>query len=191
MNPTHSQQTATTPPTQTTVPDITPGSRGGDTPNSMAVERATEPSLRSYSPTSSIRASSELDFAESSSQFPLDTPSPNHRSSHDVPSRESCPPTSSPRADSIATLVSGDSPAKNETHEGNGSGDGYVVISSTTSESATGAASRIDLIPAASSMKTGLGRSTSSIVSGKALLGKGKIDPKAQDEFIAFMLAKK
>ena len=198
-----------TPPTDITSPDVAILSHGGDTPNSMAVERATEPSLRSYSPTSSIRAPSDADFTESSPpplNFASDdmaTPEPGHEEFHY--------PTESPMTESVATLVPTDSPKSVATAaaaRGNESGDDYVVVSSAVSETAAtaggGVATGLSSSVVDISMKGGIdvsaksgvstsnsGTSTPAVVTGKAFLGKGRIDAKAQDDFIAFMLGKK
>jgi len=193
-----------TPPTEITSPDIPRMSHGGDTPNSMAVERATEPSLRSYSPTSSIRAPSDADFNESSppplnfASHHMTTPEPSHQEFHY--------PTESPMTESVATLVPTDSPKSVTTTgagKGNESGDEYVVVSSAASETAvatggsvtTGLSSTVvDVSPKSGvgSSSGGGGTSTpAAVATGKAFLGKGRIDAKAQDDFIAFMLGKK
>jgi hypothetical protein len=197
----------TTPPVETTTPDIHSISRGGDTPSSMAVERATEPSLRSYSPTSSIRASSDADYGESPPSLNFSSPiRPPTASTEPLGQQQpNYPPrTKSPMTESVSTLVATDSPQKppldsecSGSRE-NGSGEEYIVVSSTTSEVALAASSGIgssmlDLSESSSKNKGVInsGSSSPAIVSGKALLGKGKIDAKAQDEFIAFMLGKK
>ena len=88
----------------------------------------------------------------------------------------------SPLAASTVTLVPGDSPKSLPEQPCEG-GDEYVVVSGTPSERNWGLSS--SMVSVAS---TSAGRSGSS---SKAFLGKGKIDAKAQDEFIAFMLGKK
>ena len=198
----------TTPPTEITSPDVAIMSHGGDTPNSMAVERATEPSLRSYSPTSSIRAPSDVDFTESSppplnfASHDITTPEPGHQEFHY--------PTESPMTESVATLVPTDSPKSVTTAaaaRGNESGDDYVVVSSAASKTAatgggaTGLSSSVVDVSAKSgidvSAKSGASTSNTGtsppavVATGKAFLGKGRIDAKAQDDFIAFMLGKK
>jgi hypothetical protein len=198
-----------TPPTEITSPDVPIMSHGGDTPNSMAVERATEPSLRSYSPTSSIRAASDADFTESSppplnfASHHMTTPEPHHQEFHY--------PTESPMTESVATLVPTDSP-KSVTATAPARGnepkdDADVVVSTAVSEtaatysSATGfsssvvdvsAKSAIDVSAKSEVSTSNAGTSPPALVpTGKAFLGKGRIDAKAQDDFIAFMLGKK
>jgi len=123
------------------------------------------------------------------------TPSPVHPTSlHDQPVRQhvAYQPAPSPLADSVATLVAGDSPtAESETLKMSKMGDGYVV-SSTVSETTGGSleSSIADMAGSTSTVKRSTG-GTSTISTGKKLLGKGKIDAKTQDEFIAFMLGKK
>jgi hypothetical protein len=113
----------------------------------------------------------------------------------------------SPLAASTATLVPGDSPKSGPDGSAfqagfvvagaeNGAGDDYVVVSGTPSERNWGLSSSI--VSVGSTVGGGGGGggagssgSSNSIATGKAFLGKGKIDPRAQDEFIAFMLGKK
>ena len=201
---------SSTPPTEITSPDVPMMSHGGDTPNSMAVERATEPSLRSYSATSSIRAPSDIDFNESSppplnfASHHMTTPEPGHQ---ELPYL-----TESPMTESVVTLIPTDSP-KSITipgaAKGNESGDDYIVVSSAASETAAAIAgvsvapclgsSVVDVSAKSGvdvSARAGVGNSSGTstpvaIASGKAFLGKGRIDAKAQDDFIAFMLGKK
>lgn len=184
----------TTPPMETTTPDVPIMSRGGDTPNSMAVERATEPSLRGSSPTSSIRAPSDSDYIEASPPPPLNFAShhmtPNPRQQFRYNSGES------PMAESVATLVPTDSPksllelgeSPTAVAKGNESGDDYVVLSSESEGTSGAIRSPADV----SGKSSGVTSSVPFIpATGKAFLGKGRIDAKAQDDFIAFMLGKK
>jgi hypothetical protein len=178
-------------------------SHGGDTPNSMAVERATEPSLRSYSPTSSIRAPSDADYTESPPALNFAhhhiASEPLQQQFHPYPTMES------PMAESVATLVPTDSPKSMSAAEtsitkidtfdapamkGNNSGDDYVVASSTVPE-ATGGGLGSSVVDISGLSEKNEAPANPPVVAGKAFLGKGKIDPKAQDDFIAFMLGKK
>jgi hypothetical protein len=151
----------------------------------MAVERATEPSLRSYSPTSSIRAASEADYNEAVPALHLTSPT----MSESVAAIPYAPNT--PTAASVATLVAAESPQATvvgspaKTESGIESGEeSYIVVSSAPSESAGMTESSV--------IETDKTQGTSSSVPtvGK-LLGRGKIDAKAQDDFIAFMMGKK
>jgi len=184
-----------TPPMETVLPsDVAVAALGTETPSSMAVERFTEPSLHSFSPTSSIRGTpSDADFSEQPSPLNFSSPTPQtspahrHFASSDV--------KDSPLGASTATLVGGDSPKslsdQSLYHEQRASGEGgddYVVVSGTPSERNWGLSSSM---MSTGSANAGWGTSSSSIATGKAFLGKGKIDAKAQDEFIAFMLGKK
>ena len=184
-----------TPPMETGLPsDVGVSPVGTETPSSMAVERFTEPSLHSFSPASSIRGTpSDADFNEQ--PFPLNFNSPASQTSPGHRHFDSSRVRDSPLAASTTTLVPGDSPKSLSDvslhHEGracNEGGDDYVVVSATPSERNWGLSSSI-----ISTGSIGAGGSTasSSIATGKAFLGKGKIDAKAQDEFIAFMLGKK
>jgi hypothetical protein len=153
---------------------------GAETPSSMAVERFTEPSLRSFSPTSSIRGTpSDADYTEQQPALNFNSPTP-----HASPSRNF---VDSPLAASTATLVPGDSP-KSLPEQPDG-GDEYVVVSGTPSERNWGLSS--SMVSVASTSAGGAGSGSSSMSPGKAFLGKGRIDARAQDEFIAFMLGKK
>ena len=73
----------------------------------MAVERASEPSLRSYSPTSSIRAPSEADYTESTPPPPphINVPSPPaSQSLTRTPFHHPLPMESSEVPEPVATL---------------------------------------------------------------------------------------
>jgi len=173
---------------------IVPRSYGGDTPNSMAVERATEPSLRSYSPTSSIRGgASDADYNDSPPSGQL-----NFSPSHSV---NFVPSPSTPLTESVATLVPFespqgtlvDSPAKDKetsaSAQNNETSEDFVVVSSGTpsavpSETAVERA-RESTVPAPSTSAPSTERRA------KPFLGLGRIDAKAQDDFIAFMMGKK
>ena len=113
--------------------------------------------------------------------------------------------------ESVATLVPTDSPKSVTTAtaaRGNDSNDNDdVVVSTAASEtaatccSATGLSSSVVDVSAKSgidvSAKSGVSTSNTGtsppavVPTGKAFLGKGRIDAKAQDDFIAFMLGKK
>jgi hypothetical protein len=202
----------TSPPVETTTPDRPFASRGGDTPNSMAVERATEPSLRSYSPTSSIRAVSEADYAESVPALNL---SPHaivspHSTVDDMSDSlamtESVTTTvqysRTPMSGSVATLVANDSPQgtgtgtpKDSTEYGE---DSFIVVPSENSgmielvhggkENVGGKVEHLAKMEKSSSAQASV--SAPAVGAGR-LLGRGKIDAKAQDDFIAFMMGKK
>ena len=95
---------------------------------------------------------------------------------------------------SVATLVAIDSPPKSSKEIE--TGDDLVVVSSAASENTGRAVSAsslgssiLDLSGSSSTVKEMAG--SAALGAGKAFLGKGKIDAKAQDEFIAFMLGKK
>ena len=171
----------TTPPTERSSPPTL--SHGGDTPNSMAVERATEPSLRSYSPTSSIRAASEVDYNE----LPALNLASGHPMSESVPTLHYSPINAS-MTESVATLVAIESP------------QGTVVGSPAKDNSVS--ESEEYIVVSAPSENAGMGDSTFVADAGKSegstsapavgkLLGRGRIDAKAQDDFITFMLGKK
>jgi hypothetical protein len=178
-----------TPPTALTSPEGPFRSHGGDTPNSMAVERATEPSLRSYSPTSSTRAPSDTDCMETPA---LDLVSPSLAIGEYVTRLEFDPPMT-PINESVATLVPVQSPQETlvATPEKEVShleaADDYVVISGVPFDNMGAQGSVSDM---SASWNAG-GVNASSSARGKALLGRGKIDPKAQDDFIAYMMGKK
>ena len=178
--------------------------RGGDTPNSMAVERATEPSLRSYSPTSSIRASSELDYDISvPDSMPLDINS----ASDTAPRGPFVFTPSTPMSASVATLIPVDSPAETLMDSPRKEREDDLVASAAVSQPpapeipATTTApteengSVTSSVIGASVQNGGAGAGVSSGSStsamGMGLLRKGKIDAKAQDDFIAYMLGKK
>ena len=194
------------PPAEITWPVSHLLSLGSDTPNSMTVERATDPSLRSYSPTSSIRAPSEADYTASTPPPPaVNIPSPPHLS---APHSITDPPFYHPRqidhlemSESVSTL-----------HESAGEPSSASSISKkqAAEESRTfqksveeAGASAIIVIkedvpamppPQETGHRTVEVRrriTTAPPPSAKAFLGKGKIDAKAQDDFIAFMLGKK
>jgi hypothetical protein len=173
----------------TNVPDVL-RSHGGDTPNSMAVERATEPSLRSYSPTSSIRAASEADYTDSPPPAGLGF-SPSHSLGFFVPS------PSTPLNESVATLVPLGSPqgtlvGSPEKEKEKESGpqnetalEDFVVVSGRSSAAPSeGVAERVRESSTVAAAAAGPG-------SGKTFLSRGRIDAKAQDDFIAFMMGKK
>jgi hypothetical protein len=172
VDPGEPHPTQTTPPTETISPVTV--SHGGDTPNSMAVERATEPSLRSYSPTSSIRAPSEADYTDSVPALNLVSPA---TMSDSVGTLQY---TRTPMSESLATLVTTESPQqmtnpKEDSVAESGEGS-FIVVSSAQSEG-----------------ETSLGKAEGSVPVAPVgnMLGRGKIDPKAQDDFIAFMMGKK
>ena len=158
------------------MPDPAPKPHGNDTPNSMAVERATEPSLRSYSPSSSIRGvASDIDYAES------------HQFDATAGHEQLIAPTT-PMTESAMTLVPAESPqetlvaspVKEHTELTESSQHNLPPIPSALTENK---ANKSDAVPSPSTVAMP--------PPGKVLLGKGKIDPKAQDDFIAYMLAKK
>jgi hypothetical protein len=178
-----------TPPTRLISPEGPFRSHGGDTPNSMAVERATEPSLRSYSPTSSTRAPSDADYMETPA---LDPVSPRLGLGESVTHLEFDPPMT-PIHESVATLIPVGSPQGTlvATPEKEAShletAEDYVVVSGVPFD-AVGAQGNVSDL--SGSWNAGSANASSS-AGGKALLGRGKIDPKAQDEFIAYMMGKK
>lgn len=178
-----------TPPPVLTSPDGHLRSHGGDTPNSMAVERATEPSLRSYSPTSSTRAPSDADYTETSTYIPVSPAPPMDESVRPL----DFIPSMTPINESVATIVAVESPQgtlvaspdKEASHLE--AADDYVVVSGVPPESVGTQGSVSDI---SGSWNAGSVKASAS-GSGNALLGRGKIDPKAQDAFIAFMMGKK
>jgi hypothetical protein len=192
---------ATSTPMEVTSPGVPIMSHGGDTPNSMAVERATEPSLRSYSPTSSIRAPSDADYSES-------PPALNfvhqQRSMSPEPSQQFHYPMESPMTESVATLIDTDSPKSISAIEPptssatvsvgfekpwTGPGDDYVISSAMSEVTTTGSGLQPPGDLPESSAKSEV--NGGSAATGKVFLAKGKIDPKAQDDFIAFMMGMK
>jgi hypothetical protein len=164
-------------------------SRGGDTPNSMAVERATEPSLRSYSPTSSIRAASDADFNDSASGGLAFSPS------HSLNFAAVGAP-STPMNESVATLVPFespqgtlvDSPAREKETSHNEASEDYVVVSGSSS---TVPSESAGVDKPSTSTASATPSSIAPSGSGKTFLSRGRIDAKAQDDFIAFMMGKK
>jgi hypothetical protein len=177
----------------------------------MAVERATDPSLRSYSPTSSIRAPSEADYDVSIAESITLEPHTDHNR-HDAES-------STPMSESVATLIPVVSPGEtliatprktDEREEVDNAPPSPKPAALTVTEPVK------THVPSLSISKTATASSAEEIVSrgraivseafssrsssasaattsglGKSLLGKGKIDAKAQDDFIALMLGKK
>ena len=139
--------------------------------------------MRSYSPTSSIRAASDADFNESPSGG-LNY-SPSHCLSFAAPS------PSTPLTESVATLVPFespqgtlvDSPAREKENSQNEASEDYVVVSENSG-----------VAPSERAGTDKPSRSTTNTApsaSGKTLLSRGRIDAKAQDDFIAFMTGKK
>lgn len=155
----------------------------------MAVERATEPSLRSYSPTSSIRAPSDTDYMEAPAYIPV---SPIPIMEESVTHLNFDPPMT-PINESVATLAPVESPQgtlvasplKEASHLE--AVDDYVVVPSVPAENVGGQRSVSD---GSGSWNAGTSNASSS-GNGNTLLGRGKIDAKAQDAFIAFMMGKK
>lgn len=190
MEPVLQTTPQTTPPMSTTAPR----SYGGDTPNSMAVERATEPSLRSYSPTSSIRGgASDADYNESPPSASLNFSSPSHSLNFVPPAEPSTPLTGS-----VATLVPFESPQgtlvdspqkeKEMNAQSNEASDDFVVVSGTPSAAPSEtAADRAGGSTSTSTVAVTPGPSGIS----KPFLSRGRLDAKAQDDFIAYMMRKK
>jgi hypothetical protein len=147
------------------MPDPAPKSHGNDTPNS----------LRSYSPSSSIRGvASDIDYTES---HPFDATR--------VPEQLIAPTT--PMTESAMTLVPAESPQET------------LVASPVEEHPQLPEPEQQDSPPIPASLKKNKASKSDAAPCpatvavpppGKALLGKGKIDPKAQDDFIAYMLAK-
>jgi hypothetical protein len=147
----------------TTPPPVVP-LKGPDTPNSMAVERATEPSvMSSYSPHSSIRGCLSANVSADGDGFEFAATgveiADTRVKTPDTEARTLVTGSSSP----VETLVA--SPAK--VAEQGVQAEGVRRENGTTLGGVSGT-------PA-----------------GKKFLGKGKIDAKAQDDFIAYMLAQK
>jgi len=144
--------------------------------------------LRSYSPTSSIRAASDADFNESPSA------GLNYSPSHSL--NFVAPSPSTPLTESVATLVPFespqgtlvDSPAREKDNSQNETSDDYVVVSGTSSVAPSESAGTDK--PSRSTTNTAPS-ATAPSASGKTLLSRGRIDAKAQDDFIAFMTGKK
>jgi len=165
-------QTHSTPPQKHILPDQ--HIVGGETPNSMAVERATEPSVRSYSPTSSLPAPSEAEEVLSISPG-ISPASPIETIAEE---QESQTPTPGPICESVAPVAPQESPETEVTPP--------AAINRDFS------ANKARSVSISGSEGTWSFVGTSRPVSGeKNLLGKGKIDAKVQDDFINFMLGKK
>lgn len=95
----------------------------------------------------------------------------------------------------VATLVPTESPKSNGVAEtsagkGNESGDDYVVVFSTELADGTGGGLGSSAVDVSAKGKSVVG-STGVLATGKSLLERGKIDRRAQDEFIAIILGKK
>ena len=126
---------------------------------------------------------------------------------------------STPMTESVGTVIPMESPAETlvatPRKESEEREEGFIVVPSVVAEASVrditafgGAAPAESVVTASGSESmsietgvvaspggsaTGTGSATSSVgvALGKALLGKGKIDPKAQDDFIAFMMGKR
>jgi hypothetical protein len=179
----------------------------------MAVERATEPSLRSYSPMSSVRAVSEADYAD---VVPALNLSPHamvggysHSMADDsmsdsVAMTESVTTTvqysRTPMSGSVATLVANDSPQrtgspKDSTEYGE---DSFIVVPSENpgmTELVHGGKEndgrKVEHLAKMEKSNSAPASVSAPAVGTGRLLGRGKIDAKAQDDFIAFMMGKK
>jgi hypothetical protein len=159
------------PPTERTSPPTV--SHGGDTPISMVVGRASEPSLTSYPPTSSICVASKADCNE----LPGLNLTSGHPMSKSVRTVQSSLVNAS-MTKSIATFIAMDS--SQGTVVGNpvwSNSEEYIVVS--PSENAG---------MGEWTFVADVGKSEGSTSSAPAvgkLLGRGRIDAKAQDDFIA------